>query len=70
MRSIDALGRRNDIRPCLLEASPLTCSSPCTRTLTTALREFPNLEPWIALGKHRRAMPDHRTPTVLAPDHF
>lgn len=40
------------------------------RTLCTALRELPDLEPWIALGKHRRAMPDHRTPTVLAPDHF
>ena len=36
------------------------------RTLTTALRELPGLERWIALGQHRRSMPDHRTP---APGH-
>ncbi|MEN0021973.1 MAG: hypothetical protein AAGC61_01740 [Microbacterium sp.] len=33
-----------------------------TRILCTALRELPDLEPWIALGAHRRGMPDHRTP--------
>lgn len=33
-----------------------------TRILCTALRELPDLEPWLALGAHRRAMPDHRTP--------
>lgn len=32
-----------------------------TRILTTALRELPDLEPWIALGKHRRALPDPST---------
>lgn len=37
-----------------------------TRTLTTALRELPGLEPWIELGQRRRASPDHRTP---APHH-
>lgn len=33
-----------------------------TLTLCTALRELPDLEPWIALGQHRRSLPDHRTP--------
>lgn len=33
-----------------------------TRVLCDALRELPDLEPWIALGKERRARPDHRTP--------
>ncbi len=33
------------------------------RVLCTALRELPDLEPWIALGKHRRSLPDHRTPS-------
>ncbi|WP_341935358.1 hypothetical protein MRBLWO14_001006 [Microbacterium sp. LWO14-1.2] len=33
-----------------------------TRTLCVALRELPGLETWIALGAHRRSMPDHRTP--------
>lgn len=33
-----------------------------TRTLCAALRELPDLEPWIALGAHRRDMPDHSTP--------
>lgn len=33
-----------------------------TRTLCVALRTLPDLEPWIALGQHRRSMPDHRTP--------
>lgn len=27
------------------------------RVLCTALRELPDLEPWIALGQYRRAMP-------------
>lgn len=31
------------------------------RILTTALRELPDLEPWIALGQHRRSMPDPST---------
>lgn len=31
------------------------------RILTTALRELPDLEPWIALGKHRRSLPDPST---------
>lgn len=40
-----------------------------TRTLCAALRELPDLEPWIALGAHRRGMPDHSTPgaTSTAP---
>lgn len=29
-----------------------------TRPLCTALRAFPDLEPWIELGQHRRSMPD------------
>lgn len=33
--------------------------------LTTALRALPGLEPWIALGKHRRSLPDPSTPTAL-----
>lgn len=33
-----------------------------TRILCTALRELPDLEPWIALGAHRRGLSDHRTP--------
>jgi hypothetical protein len=33
-------------------------------TLTTALRTLPGLDPWIALGQHRRSMPDHSTPRV------
>ncbi|WP_350351864.1 hypothetical protein ABS642_00685 [Microbacterium sp. A8/3-1] len=32
-----------------------------TRILSTALRELPGLEPWIALGQYRRAMPDPST---------
>lgn len=32
-----------------------------TRTLTTALRALPGLEPWIALGQRRRATPTHDT---------
>lgn len=32
------------------------------QTLVTALRELPGLEPWIALGAHRRSLPHHRTP--------
>lgn len=36
-------------------------------TLCTALRELPGLEPWIALGQRRRAMPDHRTPPPPPP---
>ena len=34
-------------------------------TLTTALRTLPGLDPWIALGQHRRSMPDHSTPRAL-----
>lgn len=34
-------------------------------TLTTALRTLPGLDRWIALGQHRRSMPDHSTPRVL-----
>ena len=33
-----------------------------TRTLCTALREIPGLDPWISEGAHRRGLPDHRTP--------
>ncbi|WP_136054370.1 hypothetical protein [Microbacterium sp. K24] len=33
-------------------------------TLCGALRELPGLEPWIELGQHRRAIPDHRTPPI------
>lgn len=36
-----------------------------TRVLCAALRELPGLEPWIALGAHRRPLPHHRTPDVL-----
>lgn len=36
-----------------------------TRILCSALRELPDLEPWIVLGKHRRQMPDHSTPRVV-----
>lgn len=35
-------------------------------TLSTALRELPGLEPWIAVCANRRAQPDHRTPTAHA----
>lgn len=34
------------------------------RVLCDALRELPGLEPWIAVGKHRRGIPVHRTPTI------
>ena len=33
-----------------------------TATLCAALRALPDLEPWIALGQHRAALPHHRTP--------
>lgn len=36
-----------------------------TRNLCAALRELPGLESWIALGQHRRSMPDPSTPAVL-----
>ncbi|WP_431791522.1 hypothetical protein [Microbacterium paraoxydans] len=36
-----------------------------TMALCTALRALPDLEPWIALGKHRRSLPDPSTPAVL-----
>lgn len=36
-----------------------------TRTLCAALRELPGLEPWIALGQHRRSMPAPSTPVLL-----
>lgn len=34
------------------------------RILTTALRELPGLEPWIALGEYRRAQRPHSTPPL------
>jgi hypothetical protein len=37
-----------------------------TRILCTALRELPGLEPWLALGAHRRGMPDHSTPRATS----
>lgn len=37
-----------------------------TITLASALRELPDLEPWIAQGAYRRSIPDHRTPTAHA----
>lgn len=37
-----------------------------TATLAAALRELPGIEPWIAEGKYRRSVPDHRTPTAHA----
>lgn len=36
-----------------------------TATLCAALRTLPDLEPWIALGQHRRSLPDPSTPAVL-----
>ncbi|AQY02029.1 hypothetical protein [Microbacterium foliorum] len=33
-------------------------------TLCAALRDMPGLEPWIAVGAHRRSLPDHRTPPL------
>lgn len=36
-----------------------------TQTLCTALRAFPGLEEWIALGQFRRAQPDPSTPEIL-----
>ncbi|QWY84611.1 hypothetical protein QEH34_gp29 [Microbacterium phage Footloose] len=36
-----------------------------TATLCTALRTLPGLEPWIALGQHRRSLPDPSTPELL-----
>jgi hypothetical protein len=36
-----------------------------TATLCTALRTLPDLEPWIALGQHRRSLPDPSTPERL-----
>lgn len=35
------------------------------RTLCAALRELPDLEPWIRVGQERRSIPDHRTPPAL-----
>lgn len=35
-----------------------------TRILCTALRGLPGVEPWIAVGKYRRSLPAHRTPTL------
>lgn len=34
------------------------------RALVTALRDIPGIDPWIAVGADRRAVPDHRTPTA------
>lgn len=39
-----------------------------TRVLCARLRELPGLEPWLALGQHRRSLPHHRTP-VPPPGH-
>lgn len=36
-----------------------------TATLCAALRTLPDLEPWIALGQHRRSLPDPSTPERL-----
>lgn len=36
-----------------------------TATLCAALRTLPGLEPWIAVGQHRRSLPDPSTPAVL-----
>lgn len=36
-----------------------------TQTLCTALRTLPGLEKWIALGQHRRSLPDPSTPEIL-----
>lgn len=36
-----------------------------TATLCAALKTLPDLEPWIALGQHRRSLPDPSTPAVL-----
>lgn len=36
-----------------------------TATLCAALRTLPGLEPWIALGQHRRSLPDPSTPERL-----
>ena len=33
--------------------------------LCAALRTLPGLEPWIALGQHRRSLPDPSTPAIL-----
>lgn len=35
-----------------------------TIVLCTALREIPGIEPWIAVGAHRRALPHHSTPPL------
>ncbi|WP_141651298.1 hypothetical protein [Microbacterium sp. 3J1] len=35
-----------------------------TRVLCTALRELPGLDPWLALGAHRRSLKDHSTPPL------
>lgn len=36
-----------------------------TATLCAALRTLPGLEPWIALGQHRRSLPNPSTPAIL-----
>ncbi|QXE28962.1 MULTISPECIES: hypothetical protein [Microbacterium] len=36
-----------------------------TAVLCAALRTLPGLEPWIALGQHRRSLPAPHTPEVL-----
>lgn len=36
-----------------------------TATLCAALRTLPDLEPWIALGQHRRSLQAPSTPAVL-----
>ena len=33
--------------------------------LCAALRTLPGLEPWIALGQHRRSLPNPSTPAIL-----
>lgn len=36
-----------------------------TATLCASLRSLPGLEPWIALGRHRRSLPSPSTPAIL-----
>lgn len=41
-----------------------------TRILCAALRELPDIEPWIALGQYRRSLPDPSTPAILGHGQF
>lgn len=40
---------------------------PDTQTLATALRELPDLEPWIRLGRERRDTPRHTSDGFRSP---